>query len=84
MALAKALLSLPALRGFEYGAGFSSALMRGSQNNDQFVPGPPEDPQAIATASNRHGGMLGGISSMSSRSSLAKQRGIPQPTSTSS
>lgn len=56
--LAKAMLSLPAVTGFEYGAGFAVARARGSQNNDVFVPGPP-----IATASNRHGGMLGGITS---------------------
>jgi chorismate synthase len=55
--LGKALLSLPAVLGFEYGAGFAVAAMRGSANNDAFIPDPtrPE--------SNRHGGMLGGISS---------------------
>lgn len=109
--LAKALLSLPAVTGFEYGAGFSVATMRGSAHNDVFVPAeePHESPVAadaadcnvaaweprsapfprpraaetaaagearhagpagrgaggvgIATESNRHGGMLGGISS---------------------
>src|SRR5271163_3884292 len=35
--LAKALLSLPAVTAFEYGAGFAVASMRGSQNNDAFV-----------------------------------------------
>jgi chorismate synthase len=60
--LAKALLSLPAVTAFEYGAGFGVATMRGSQNNDAFVR--REDrPRKIGTASNRHGGMLGGISS---------------------
>lgn len=57
--LAKALLSLPAVTAFEYGNGFAVATMRGSQNNDAFVP---RDGR-IATATNRHGGMLGGISS---------------------
>jgi chorismate synthase len=57
--LAKAMLSLPAVLGFEYGAGFAVATMRGSENNDAFLPGPPD----IHTATNRHGGMLGGISS---------------------
>ena len=57
--LAKALLSLPAVTAFEYGNGFAVATLRGSQNNDAFVP---KDGR-IATASNRHGGMLGGISS---------------------
>lgn len=57
--LAKAMLSLPAVMGFEYGAGFRVAEMRGSESNDIFLPPPPH----IHTASNRHGGMLGGISS---------------------
>lgn len=65
--LAKALLSLPAVTAFEYGAGFAVATARGSQNNDVFVPKtggltPPARPP-ICTATNRHGGMLGGISS---------------------
>jgi chorismate synthase len=83
---AKALLSLPAVTGFEYGAGFAVAAMRGSENNDAFLPpaSPPEEeaPGAgdlapdcnesvwrprptpkITTETNRHGGMLGGISS---------------------
>lgn len=57
--LAKAMLGLPAVMGFEYGAGFDVATARGSQNNDAFVP----DEGAIVTRTNRHGGMLGGISS---------------------
>ena len=57
--LGKALLSLPAVIGFEYGAGFTAATLRGSENNDRYLPPPP----AIHTATNRHGGMLGGISS---------------------
>jgi len=57
--LAKAMLSLPAVTAFEYGAGFAVATMRGSQNNDAFVP----RSGGIATETNRHGGMLGGISS---------------------
>src|SRR5947209_2245862 len=36
--LAKALLSLPAVMAFEYGAGFAVATARGSRNNDAFVP----------------------------------------------
>jgi chorismate synthase len=57
--LAKALLSLPAVTAFEYGAGFAVATMRGSQNNDVFV----NKGGRIGTETNRHGGMLGGISS---------------------
>src|SRR5262249_9724540 len=60
--LAKALLSLPAVTAFEYGAGFSVATARGSQNNDPFVPKPGAG-RPIGTEPNRHGGMLGGISS---------------------
>src|SRR5204863_1450449 len=56
--LAKALLSLPAVTAFEYGAGFGVATMRGSQNNDAFIPKAGK----IGTETNRHGGMLGGIS----------------------
>src|SRR5438270_2606998 len=56
--LAKALLSLPAVMGFEYGAGFGVASLRGSQNNDAFVR---KQGGVIGTASNRHGGMLGGV-----------------------
>ena len=55
--LGKALLSLPAVVGFEYGIGFAAATLRGSQNNDLYVPNP------IHTETNRHGGMLGGLSS---------------------
>jgi chorismate synthase len=70
--LAKALLSLPAVTAFEYGAGFAVATARGSANNDAFVrvppaagssSGPGEADFSIGTETNRHGGMLGGISS---------------------
>lgn len=54
--LGKALLSLPAVLGFEYGAGFRVAGMRGSENNDPYLPG-------FVTEGNNHGGMLGGLSS---------------------
>ena len=57
--LGKAMFSLPAVLGVEYGAGFAVATARGSENNDIFR----SDGEAIRTASNRHGGMLGGISS---------------------
>ena len=58
--LAKGLLSLPAVTAFEYGAGFAVATARGSQNNDAFVA---KNGGRIGTETNRHGGMLGGISS---------------------
>lgn len=64
--LAKALFSLPAVLAVEYGIGFGCCEMRGSQNNDDFIPGPASaaNPLAppVAVASNRHGGMLGGMS----------------------
>src|SRR5262245_23173218 len=60
--LGKALLSLPAVMAFEYGAGFAVGRALGSQLNDAFVR-KEERPRKIGTATNRHGGMLGGISS---------------------
>lgn len=56
--LAKALLSLPAAKGFEVGSGFSGARLRGSQHNDCFAAGP----QGIVTRTNFSGGIQGGIS----------------------
>ena len=64
--LAKALFSLPAVLGVEYGVGFGCAALRGSENNDLFRPAAAGAPLAgprIVTGTNRHGGMLGGISS---------------------
>jgi chorismate synthase len=57
--LAGALLSLPASKGFEIGSGFAGTLLSGSEHNDPFVPGPDGRPR---TASNRSGGVQGGIS----------------------
>jgi chorismate synthase len=62
--LAKALFSLPAVLAVEYGIGFGCATLRGSQHNDYFVPDPAHPRGArpgITTSTNRHGGMLGGI-----------------------
>jgi chorismate synthase len=62
--LAHALFSLPAVLGVEYGAGFGVARLRGSENNDLFYARDDAEGQgAISTRSNRHGGMLGGITS---------------------
>jgi len=56
--LAKAMLSLPATKGFEVGSGFGGTLMTGSQHNDPFyVKG-----GCVRTRSNRSGGVQGGIS----------------------
>lgn len=51
--------SIPAIKGIEFGAGFKSATMTGSQNNDEFTI----INDKIFTKSNNHGGILGGISS---------------------
>lgn len=62
--LAKALFSLPAVLGVEYGIGFGCVTMRGSQHNDHFIPDaahPHDGHPGITTDTNRHGGMLGGI-----------------------
>lgn len=61
--LAKALFSLPAVVGVEYGAGFKVAAMRGSEHNDLFTAEKGENGPSVRTLTNRHGGMLGGISS---------------------
>lgn len=62
--IGKALFSIPAVLGVEYGAGFAVAGLRGSENNDEFYRGQDEAGNPITTTrTNRHGGMLGGISS---------------------
>jgi chorismate synthase len=60
--LGRALFSLPAVMGVEYGSGFRCATMCGSEHNDRFVASENDD-ESIHTTSNRHGGMLGGITS---------------------
>ncbi len=56
--LAKAMMSLPATKGFEIGSGFAAARMKGSEHNDTFY----EDNGKIKTKTNHAGGVLGGIS----------------------
>lgn len=84
--LAKALFSLPAVLGVEYGVGFGCATLRGSENNDAFVgQAQPDGSTAIATESNRHGGMLGGISSgmpIVLRAAIKPTSSLPQPQAT--
>jgi chorismate synthase len=75
--LAGGLASIPAVRGVEFGAGFAATRMKGSEHNDAFVikdgaaaggqavpPAPGRAPfgGAIGTATNRSGGIQGGIS----------------------
>lgn len=58
--LGKAMLSINAVKGFEFGSGFAGSAMRGSEHNDPFVPGTGK--RKIVTSSNRSGGIQGGIS----------------------
>ncbi len=63
--LAKALLSLPACKGFEIGGGFELTNAKGSEANDEFFAEPAVDewlPPRVMTLSNRSGGIQGGIS----------------------
>jgi chorismate synthase len=57
--LAKAVMSLPATKGFEIGSGFDGTLLLGSEHNDAFLPS--EDGR-LRTATNNSGGIQGGIS----------------------
>ncbi|HOP11635.1 MAG TPA: chorismate synthase [Oscillospiraceae bacterium] len=50
---------IPAVKGIEFGNGFESALLHGSENNDPFIV----DGEQIRTKTNNHGGILGGITS---------------------
>jgi len=56
--LAKALMSLPASKGFEIGSGFAGTLLKGSEHNDAYYM----ESGQIRTGSNRSGGIQGGIS----------------------
>lgn len=56
--LAKAMLSINACKGFEYGSGFDGVTMRGSEHNDIFV----KEGNEIKTKTNFSGGIQGGIS----------------------
>jgi chorismate synthase len=60
--LAKAMLSLPACKGFESGSGFAGTRLRGSQHNDPFYAQPTAEGRRIRTRTNRSGGIQGGIS----------------------
>ena len=57
--LGKAMLSINAVKGFEYGSGFSGSRMRGSQHNDAFMK---HQDGSIVTKTNHSGGIQGGIS----------------------
>ena len=61
--IARAIFGIPAVRGVEFGAGagsgFAAAALRGSVHNDPFY----WDGGQVRTRANRHGGVLGGITS---------------------
>ena len=57
--LGSAMLSINAVKGFEYGQGFAGVSQRGSEQNDVFLP---DGQGGITTATNRSGGIQGGIS----------------------
>ncbi|OGF21461.1 chorismate synthase [Candidatus Falkowbacteria bacterium RBG_13_39_14] len=56
--LAQGIMSIPAVKGFEIGDGFASSSRRGSENNDEWN----NEGGKIKTATNRAGGIIGGIS----------------------
>lgn len=61
--LGAAMLSINAVKGFEYGEGFASASYRGSQQNDVFIPSSDkQQAHGIKTKTNHSGGIQGGIS----------------------
>jgi chorismate synthase len=57
--IAKAMMSIPAVKGVEIGSGFAGTLLTGSQHNDLFYR---RDDGVIGTRTNRSGGIQGGIS----------------------
>jgi chorismate synthase len=57
--LAKAVMSLPASKGFEIGSGFGGTLLTGSEHNDEFYL---DETGQLRTRTNRSGGVQGGIS----------------------
>jgi chorismate synthase len=57
--LGKAMLSINAVHGFEFGSGFAGSQMRGSEHNDIFVS---DDEGKVQTTTNYSGGIQGGIS----------------------
>ncbi|MBE6890778.1 MAG: chorismate synthase [Ruminococcaceae bacterium] len=58
--LAKLVFSVPAVKGFEIGAGFDSTKLCGSENNDPFYY---DENGVVKTFTNNHGGILGGMTS---------------------
>lgn len=57
--IASLVFGIPAVKGIEFGSGFAAAAMHGSEHNDRFI----NCDGTVKTATNNHGGILGGISS---------------------
>ena len=62
--ISQAVISLGAVKGIEFGAGFSASRLTGSQNNDRPLPEgcPPGSARTVAYSGNNAGGVLGGMS----------------------
>lgn len=60
--LGKAMLSINAVKGFEYGSGFEGVKMNGSEHNDVFLPLSEGEGQGVRLKTNHSGGIQGGIS----------------------
>jgi len=58
--LAQIFFGIPGVKGVEFGAGFKSAFLKGSENNDAFCF---DEKGVVKTKTNNHGGILGGITS---------------------
>ncbi|MCD8322289.1 MAG: chorismate synthase [Oscillospiraceae bacterium] len=58
--ISQAVFAIPAVKGIEFGAGFTAAGLTGSQNNDPFYY---DASGVVRTRTNNHGGILGGITS---------------------
>jgi chorismate synthase len=56
--LGKAMLSINAVKGFEYGSGFNGSQMTGSEHNDEFIV----ENGNVSTKTNNSGGIQGGMS----------------------
>lgn len=80
--ISQLIFGIPAVKGLEFGAGFTSAKLTGSQNNDEFYV---NDSGHVLTHTNNHGGILGGISSgmpITLKVAVKPTASIPRPQDT--
>ena len=80
--MAPMLWAIPAVKGLEFGAGFGSAELMGSQNNDPYTY---DAEGKVKTTTNNHGGVLGGITSgmpLLFRMAFKPTPGTPKPQQT--